>query len=517
MPVTAASADRESSSTNPTGSPPPTQRVFANRTLNLRGVPAIGYDMDYTLIHYRVEEWEGEAFRTARDILARRGWPVADLEFDPSRFTLGLTFDLELGNLVKATRFGYVVRAWHGDRMLGYEQLRDLYGASVVELSEPRFRFMNTLFELSRAALFTQAVALHDAAPLPGVTGYGDIYREVDTALGETHLTGHLKADIVADPDRFVDLDPEVVPTLLDQRRAGKQLLLITNSDWEYTRRMMAYAHDRFCPDGTTWRDLFDVVIVSANKPGFFAKADPIYRVIDEDRSLLQPHAGLLEPGAVYFGGNARLVEQTLAAGRSSGPSGAVPLYVGDHLFGDVHVTKDVLRWRTALIVRELEDEIADTIAFAADEQRLRDLMVAKVDAEHHLAVLRTARRRDQDRAGGEPPASGDGPTVSRSELDRAADAVKALDDQVAPLARAASALGNQTWGPLMRSGNDKSLFARQVERYADVYTSRVSNFRHATPYGYLRASRGSLPHDEVTRLLDRSPIDDADETFDER
>ena len=37
--------------------------------------------------------------------------------------------------------------------------------------------------------------------------------------------------------------------------------------------------------------------------------------------------------------------------------------------------------------------------------------------------------------------------------------------------------LGNATWGPLMRAGNDKGLFARQVERYADVYTSRVSNF----------------------------------------
>src|SRR5690606_28552637 len=36
--------------------------MFANRTLNLRSVAAIGYDMDYTLIHYRTEEWEGVAF-----------------------------------------------------------------------------------------------------------------------------------------------------------------------------------------------------------------------------------------------------------------------------------------------------------------------------------------------------------------------------------------------------------------------------------------------------------------------
>jgi hypothetical protein len=47
-----------------------------------------------------------------------------------------------------------------------------------------------------------------------------------------------------------------------------------------------------------------------------------------------------------------------------------------------------------------------------------------------------------------------------------------------------------------MRAGNDKSLFARQVERYADVYTSRASNFLMETPFAFLRAPRGTLPHD---------------------
>jgi len=58
------------------------------------------------------------------------------------------------------------------------------------------------------------------------------------------------------------------------------------------------------------------------------------------------------------------------------------------------------------------------------------------------------------------------------------------------------SELGNARWGPLMRAGNDKSRLARQIERYADVYTSRVSNFMYLTPFGYVRAPRGSLPHD---------------------
>ncbi len=453
--------------------------MFANRTLNMRAVPAVGYDMDYTLIHYRVEEWEGAAFRTARDLLVSRGWPVADLTFDPGRFTLGLVFDLKLGNVVKATRFGYVVRAVHGTTALTFDQQRDIYRETVVELSEPRFEFMNTLFELSRADLFTQAVDLHDRHPLPGVTSYADLYWAVDAALSETHLTGTLKAEILTDPDRFVDLDPGLVPTLTDQRAAGKQLLLITNSDWAYTQRMMAYAVDRFCPDGSSWRDLFDIVIVSANKPAFFAKTDPIYRVVDEEQSLLKPHTGPLESATVYFGGNAPLIEHNL------GQAG-VPLYVGDHLFGDVHVSKDVLRWRTALIARELEDEIGDAIDFAPRQRELEVLMAEKVEAEYRQAVLRLSRR------------TGTGGTAA--ELAEATALVGRLDERIAPLARASSELGNPIWGPLMRAGNDKSLFARQVERYADVYTSRVSNLRQPTPFGFLRAARGSLPHDDAGR-----------------
>ena len=56
--------------------------------------------------------------------------------------------------------------------------------------------------------------------------------------------------------------------------------------------------------------------------------------------------------------------------------------------------------------------------------------------------------------------------------------------------------LSSERWGLLMRAGNDKSHLARQVERYADIYMSRVSNFLYQTPFVYLRSIRGSLPHD---------------------
>lgn len=451
--------------------------VFANRTLNLRSVPVVGYDMDYTLIHYHSAEWEGAVFNHAQHALANSGLPVGDFTFDPAEFTVGLVFDLELGNVIKATRFGRVVRAQHGKSVLSFDQQRAAYSSTIVELSSPRFRFMNTLFELSRASLFSQLIELHDRGELDGSKSYRDIYDAVDDALAVAHNGGALKAQIVSDKERFVDLDPDMAATLQDQRLAGKKLVLITNSDWAFTREMMPYCFDRFIEGTDTWRSLFDLVIVSASKPGFFLESHPIYRVVDEDESLLLPHDGPLESGHVYFGGNARLVEEWF------GNEADDPLYVGDHLFGDVHVSKDVLRWRTALIARGLESEIADAADFAKDQATLESLMAEKVIVDRKQAQLRLQR------------AAGGGEDV-QAAYNKITSRASRLDDRIAPLARAAGELGNPVWGPLMRAGNDKSLFARQVERYADVYTSRVSNFRAETPYAYLRAARGSLPHD---------------------
>ncbi|PNH09285.1 hypothetical protein TSOC_004092 [Tetrabaena socialis] len=61
-------------------------------------------------------------------------------------------------------------------------------------------------------------------------------------------------------------------------------------------------------------------------------------------------------------------------------------------------------------------------------------------------------------------------------------------------------------WGYLSRAGlNDKSQLNRQIEKYADIYTSRVSNFLRYTPYSYFRSPSQSLAHDRnLTRYHDK-------------
>ena len=473
------------SEATPLAPPTPERGVFCNRTLNLRSIKAIGYDMDYTLIHYHVDEWERRAYEHTRGRFLERGWPVQDLRFDPASVIRGLTIDLELGNLVKPNRFGYVIKAAHGTRLLDFEETRRAYAGVAVDLADDRWVFLNTMFSYSEACLCAQLVDLLDAGRLESAIGYADLYPIVRATLDAAHLEGTLKGEIVADPERFVVLDPEAALTLLDQKMAGKKLLLITNSEWDFTRSMMSYAFDRYLPEGMKWRDLFDTIIVSARKPRFFTEANPLFQVVDEERSLLAPTWRGLEKGGVFFGGNAALVEEHL------GLSGDEILYVGDHLFGDVHASKAALRWRTALILREMEGEVRDLITFQPTQAKLSALMTEKETMEREICGLRLAEQRRRRKYAGTTDA---GDTEARLAERRAM--LDALDDRIGPLARAAGELGNPTWGPLMRAGNDKSLFARQVERHADVYTSQVSNFLFTTPFAFLRAERTALPHD---------------------
>lgn len=476
---------------DPMVEPPRERALFCNRTLNMRAIKSIGYDMDYTLVHYQIEEWESRAYEHLRQRLLALGLPVGELRFDPNGIIRGLVVDRELGNVVKANRFGYVKRAFHGTSPLSFEELRSAYSRTIVDLSEPRWVFLNTLFSLSEAFMFSQLVDLYDQGKLPALRSYRDIYDMTRKHIDLTHMEGELKAEIVAAPERFVVNDPDTVLALLDQKNAGKQLLLITNSEWSFTSAMMKWTFDPYLPSGMTWRDVFDLVIVAANKPNFFSSKGGFLEVVNEE-GLLKPVVGNLAPGKVYYGGNAAAVEYHL------GLSGDEILYVGDHIFGDVHVSKNVLRWRTALIVRELEHELVSAFDAEAALSELASLMQEKEALEKEHCRYRLLLTRMRGQYGPALPVEADTEAEISLALGKLRGAINLIDDKVGPLAKLASEVGNVHWGPIMWAGNDKSHFARQVERYADVYTSRVSNFTFASPFVYLRSPRGTMPHDHA-------------------
>jgi len=128
--------------------------------------------------------------------------------------------------------------------------------------------------------------------------------------------------------------------------------------------------------------------------------------------------------------------------------------------------------------------------------RELGRLMAAKEAAERESCTRRLLLMRMKNGYGPPAPAEVHTPQELNRTISSLRAQIAALDEKIAPLARRAAEVSNTSWGPTMWAGNDKSHFARQIERYADVYTSRVSNFAFATPFVYLRSQRGMLPHD---------------------
>ncbi len=464
----------------------PAHRIFCNRTMNLHRIGAIGYDMDYTLIHYQMRAWEERAYTYVQERLAAQGWPVAGLSFQPELVMRGLIIDAELGNVVKADRFGYVKRAFHGARPIAFAEQRRAYDRVLIDLRDPRWVFLTTLFSISEACLFMQLVDLLDRGELPPALGYDDLIQVVRRSIDEAHMEGHLKAEIIASPEAFVEPNAEIPLALLDQKMAGKKILLITNSEWSYAAPMLSYAFDPFLPEGITWKDLFDIALVGARKPDFFSVRMPAFEVVTPE-GLLREHFGPLETGKVYVGGNAALVEASLGLG------GEEILYVGDHIAADVEVSKSMLRWRTALILRELEDDLRAVADFAPREREIEDLMRQKTRLETEYTAARLKLLRIRRRYG---PAADVSPKKLERRMQNLRERITALDERIAPIAEESGRLHNANWGLLMRTGNDKSYLARQVETFADIYMAGVGDMLHHTPFAYFRSHRGSLPHD---------------------
>jgi len=56
----------------------------------------------------------------------------------------------------------------------------------------------------------------------------------------------------------------------------------------------------------------------------------------------------------------------------------------------------------------------------------------------------------------------------------------------------------NPYWGLMFKEGTENSRFGEQVEQYACIYTSRVSNLLAYSPMQYFRSPRDFMPHERL-------------------
>ncbi len=481
------------------------RQVFVNRNLHMAKVDMVGFDMDYTLAIYHLRRIEQLSYdMTVARLISAKGYPedIRALPYDHTFVMRGLFVDKHHGNLLKIDRFGAVGRAYHGRTRLPEDELARLYRNERIRLKNPEYAWIDTLFALPEACLYAGIVDLFEKElkrPVDTVKLYDDIREAIDTV----HRDNSLKAIIRKEISHYIYRDPELATALHKLRSGGKKLFVLTNSLWDYTRVVMEYLLDGALPEYPSWRNYFDYVITGARKPEFFSDHHPFLEIdstTDDNKQLGE--AATLERGKVYQGGNLSAFE------RLTGHAGETVLYVGDHIYGDILKSKKTSMWRTCMIVQEIEDEIGYLESRANEIDRLNELerLQARLDdevAKRKQRLNQIERRIDKEKEL-DPVVKAsleEDFKVTKAELDRVRKALKETNDIVGILSSDVEQGFNPYWGLHFKEGNENSRFGEQVEQYACLYTSRVSNFSSYSPMFFYRSARDFMPHEEAGAL----------------
>jgi len=453
-------------------------KVYVNRTLNLKKIKYIGLDMDHTLIRYNTENFERLSHTTIIEkLLKSKGYPdaIKKLKFDFKFALRGLVVDRKKGNLLKLNRYTAIRNSFHGLKPLDFKTHQKVYKSTYIDLSKTDYLAIDTSFSYALAHAYSQLVELKDTEPNLKLPDYIQIADDVLEVLDEAHRDGSLKNEVKKNLPHYIVIDEAVVRGLEKFKKHGKKIFVLTNSDFSYSKLLLDYAINPFLKEHKSWVNLFEMVITLAQKPKFFYDEGKYLRVNPND-GMMSNLDDKLVPG-VYQGGGARQFTEDL------GLNGDDILYIGDHIYGDILRLKKDCNWRTAMITEELEVEIRNNRKAEPIVSEIETFMKKKEPLEDELTELMTKKIEKAS-------------VVDEKQISALQDHIAAIDTNISQLIKKQQALYNPNWGQLMRAGNEESYFAYQMERYACVYMSKISDLLELSPRTYFRAPRRPLSHE---------------------
>lgn len=456
-------------------------RVFCNRTLNLKKVKYVGFDMDHTLVRYHTNEFE----KLTHDVVVEKlindkSYPeeIKNIPFEFDRIIRGLVIDQKNGNILKLNMHGAIRSSYHGTKPIPFSRQKKIYRGTMIDLNDANFMSVDTAFSLAYGNLISHLVDLKDGKFFDKLPSYHEISKDILDCVDMAHRDGSLKDVVASNLDKFVIKDPDTVASLERYVKHGKKLFVATNSEYHYTKILLDYAIKPFLKDHKCWSDLFEMVITLSRKPRFFYDNLPFLKINPEDGTMTNVE-GSIEKGGIYQGGNANRLTDDLNI------SGDEILYVGDHIYGDIVRLKKDCNWRTALVLEELHREVATNINTREISDEINSLMEKKSPLELELQDLEDKKRETDEE-------------VDDQKIKHLLSEIGIIDKEIGSLIQKKMKHFNQYWGEVMRTGNEESYFAYQVARYACVYTTNLADLLACSPRTYFRAERRELPHDLV-------------------
>jgi HAD superfamily 5'-nucleotidase-like hydrolase len=453
-------------------------QVFVTRTLNMKKIKWLGFDLDHTLVRYKTENFEALTHGCLlQKLVENLGYPedIKKLRFDYDRMIRGLVLDTKRGNILKLNRHAGIRDSYHGTKKIDFAEQKRIYHSTYVDLGDPEFATIDTAFSLSHALLFAQLVDMKDEGYSGVLPEYDQIARDIGNSLDQSHRDGTLKSKVQANPDKYLLLDPQVAEGLEVYKKQGKKLFVVTNSGFDYAKFMMDTAINPYLQEHKSWLEIFDYVVVSSKKPRFFYDHLDFLKV-DPETGNMRDHFGPLDSG-VYYGGCATAFEDSI------GVRGDEILYVGDHIYGDVVRLKIDCNWRTALVIDELESELAKYDRARPIEEKIQKLMAEKLPLENEQHDILTQSIKGNN--------GKNDPRIKEIQAKTAE-----IDEEISKNIVEFQKQFNPYWGEVMRVGNEESFFANQVDQFAGIYCSKLSDLLAVSPRAYLRAKRRPMAHE---------------------
>lgn len=438
--------------------------VHANTYVNMGTADVVGFDYDYTLVRYTPELLSKLYDLAKAQLTSNFRYPpglLANQHYDPSFAIRGLAVDLENAWICKLTAGYRISTAFFGRKRMEQHQIQEMYrskkGAGISTLNERmrRLRPLNDLFSMVEACLLADVVQWFTDKAIP--FDPRGVVTDVVKAVGKVHISQSLHSTVVENLDQFIVPDPENrLRKLLEQfKEAGKELMLASNSEFWYVDAGMKHML------GKNWRDLFDVVVVSAGKPAFYTQSRPFRQVSQKTGAIEFKLITELSPNAVYCDGS---IEELL---RLKGWDASNIIYLGDSLFADLVEARRLWGWTTGAIIPELRHELE--VQSSSDWCRLR----------HSVHVLRRCLRRCQDAM------CEDREDTARRYTKEDHAVLDALEQLTADFQECTESFVNPNFGSVFRAQRNfhtkPSFFARSLQRHVDFYTSSIVNlYQHS-------------------------------------
>ncbi|KAK4872283.1 hypothetical protein RN001_016407 [Aquatica leii] len=448
--------------------------VFACNELDLKEVKVYGFDYDYTLACYK-PSMDYLLYNLGRQILIEQykyPKPIGDLQYKPGFAIRGLHYDIQKGVLLKLDSFLQIQlgTVYRGLTSLSNEEVLNLYKNRIIPIAAVEYRHDTDHDGHSKMVQLADLFSVPEMCLLCNVTDYFErnhidyhpeiLFRDVKNSVRFSHPVMHKIVE--QNVSEYIKYNPDLGRFFQRLVEADKKLFLVTNSPYRFVNIGMQMLI------GKNWKDYFDVIIVQARKPKFFTDKSRPIRLFDEKSGThVWDRVVKLEKGTIYYEGTVKQLQDM------TNWRGHQVLYFGDHPYSDLADVTLEHGWRTGAIINELTHEI-DTLNRTDFKRNANWLQMLTGLIEEHQDCEDVDERQVF--------------TKWMQERDFLRNEIKYIF--------------NEQFGSVFRTYHNPTYFSRRLFRFADIYTSNITNLLNYSVNHTFYPRRGVMPHEYISYFV---------------